>query len=401
MKINKPLLVISSFLFIITIATAQNNKCLKQCTFIERMKAAEEAISKQDWPLLHDHARILLLEEPDNIWVLYFYGLALTNMGQLPEGEKYLAAALKINPEHFWSNYLLFFNHLRQNKPSAVTLAAKVDKLLTPEIIKTNSADIKPFYSSYSALYERDGDRKNSRKVLQRALELFPKDPLFTSQLAYSYFRIDMKLWEKLSRESLNLVSPGERKALHVYQFPLRGNMIKVHQGNNETISHLGLINGYHFDFVMADDQGTYGKDETKKEGHYIFDQIVYAAADGVVYSVYDSSPDTEPMKNNSGYDSNIIVISHPDNEYSLYIHIKCKSALVKPGDIVKRGQPIAHVGSSGRFTDIPHLHFGVNRNGFSVETNLSGFELLKGKTWKNPGPCLLKKNDLIKTDWK
>jgi hypothetical protein len=198
-------------------------------------------------------------------------------------------------------------------------------------------------------------------------LENFPEDPVFTSQFAYSYFRIDMKLWEKLSRDSLNLVSPEERRTLHVYQLPLRGNIIKVHQGNNETISHLGLINGYHFDFVMTDGEGKYGKDETKKEGHYIFDQIVYAAADGVVYSVYDSSPDTEPMKNNSGYDSNIIVISHPDNEYSLYIHIKCKSALVKPGDIVKRGHPIAHVGSSGRFTDIPHLHFGINRNGFSV----------------------------------
>ena len=63
------------------------------------------------------------------------------------------------------------------------------------------------------------------------------------------------------------------------------------------------------------------------------------------------------------GY-GNVIKIKHADNYVSLYAH---QSRLkVKSGDIVKKGQVIGYVGSTGRSTG-PHLHFGLYKNGRAI----------------------------------
>jgi len=60
------------------------------------------------------------------------------------------------------------------------------------------------------------------------------------------------------------------------------------------------------------------------------------------------------------GY-GNVIKIRHADNYITLYAH---QSRLkVKIGEIVKTGQVIGYVGSTGRSTG-PHLHFGLYKNG-------------------------------------
>lgn len=59
------------------------------------------------------------------------------------------------------------------------------------------------------------------------------------------------------------------------------------------------------------------------------------------------------------GY-GNVIKIRHADNYITLYAH---QSRLkVKIGEIVKTGQVIGYVGSTGRSTG-PHLHFGLYKN--------------------------------------
>ena len=59
------------------------------------------------------------------------------------------------------------------------------------------------------------------------------------------------------------------------------------------------------------------------------------------------------------GY-GNVIKIRHADNYITLYAH---QSRLkVKIGEIVKKGQVIGYVGSTGRSTG-PHLHFGLYKN--------------------------------------
>ncbi len=61
----------------------------------------------------------------------------------------------------------------------------------------------------------------------------------------------------------------------------------------------------------------------------------------------------------------NLLEINHGDSFETRYAHNKIN--LVKAGDVVKKGQIIALVGSTGRST-APHVHFEVYKNGRVVD---------------------------------
>lgn len=79
----------------------------------------------------------------------------------------------------------------------------------------------------------------------------------------------------------------------------------------------------------------------------------VLAATSGIVIAAR-TSPDY----------GNVIDIDHGNGLVTRYGH--CLHLLVKVGDMVKRGQEIAQVGSTGRSTG-PHLHFEVRKDGAPV----------------------------------
>ncbi len=85
----------------------------------------------------------------------------------------------------------------------------------------------------------------------------------------------------------------------------------------------------------------------------------VLAAAGGTVIGIQDGFPDR--CREDCTTPPNLILIVHPDETASAYVHLKRGSILVKEGDVVSRGQKIAEVGSSGDSSD-PHLHFEVLR---------------------------------------
>lgn len=84
----------------------------------------------------------------------------------------------------------------------------------------------------------------------------------------------------------------------------------------------------------------------------------ILAAESGVVLTVT-----SHPQYGNS------VEIDHGKGLTTRYAH--ALRALVKPGDVVKRGQPIAEIGSTGRSTG-PHLHFEVLKDG--VQQNPIGY---------------------------
>jgi len=84
----------------------------------------------------------------------------------------------------------------------------------------------------------------------------------------------------------------------------------------------------------------------------------VLAAANGIVMYVNDDFHVGGPSIEYWHY-SNFIVIQHANSEYSRYDHLAHKSSKVQPGQYIKSGDVIAHVGMTG-FTYLPHLHFQV-----------------------------------------
>ena len=127
-----------------------------------------------------------------------------------------------------------------------------------------------------------------------------------------------------------------------VYQLPYApGSKHLVTQGYDGCFSHKGS-NRFAIDWKMP--EGT----------------LVYAARSGLVVKVKD---DSNTGGSNVKYDAfnNFVLIRHDDGTLGHYCHLKKGGCLVKPGQRVISGEPIAHSGNTG-FSSGPHLHFCVFR---------------------------------------
>ncbi|GAB4128577.1 MAG: M23 family metallopeptidase [Ignavibacteriales bacterium] len=134
----------------------------------------------------------------------------------------------------------------------------------------------------------------------------------------------------KISQEARSKV--GENKiAMYANGFirPVAGGRISGKFGNQRILN--GEKKNFHNGVDIALPTGT----------------PVYAMADGVVLLAADTFY----------YSGNNILIDHGDGLNSFYLHLQKK--FVKAGDIVKAGDKIGEVGSTGRSTGA-HLHWGV-----------------------------------------
>jgi murein DD-endopeptidase MepM/ murein hydrolase activator NlpD len=171
--------------------------------------------------------------------------------------------------------------------------------------------------------------------VTTEAFTLSPIDP--SVQWSYDY---------------TNHYKLGSHEAQHndatVYELPYApGLKFKVTQGYNGKYSHTGS-NQYAIDWQMP--EGT----------------LVCAARSGVVVRTKD---DSHKGGGSMSYDkfNNYILIRHADGTLAHYCHLQKDGNLVKPGQEVSAGDPIAHSGNTG-FSSGPHLHFCVfkTKNGRS-----------------------------------
>jgi murein DD-endopeptidase MepM/ murein hydrolase activator NlpD len=99
-------------------------------------------------------------------------------------------------------------------------------------------------------------------------------------------------------------------------------------------------------------DRGHYGIDYAGKIG-----SLIVAAADGYVIFAGFTSED--------GY---TVILSHGGGFLTTYKHNQ--NILKSVGELVKRGEPIALLGNSGRTSFGPHLHFEVWSNGKAQNPN-------------------------------
>lgn len=96
------------------------------------------------------------------------------------------------------------------------------------------------------------------------------------------------------------------------------------------------------------------------KNKHYAMD--IVAKTGTPVKSIADGTIIVSQWTADTGY---ILMVQHSDNFISVYKH---NGAMLKEqGDIVKSGEAIASVGSTGEFSTGPHLHFELWNNGYPV----------------------------------
>jgi murein DD-endopeptidase MepM/ murein hydrolase activator NlpD len=139
---------------------------------------------------------------------------------------------------------------------------------------------------------------------------------------------------------------PGARRAVQtndaIYLLPFRaGEAHKVLQGNFGKFSHYqGSQCEYAVDFEAP--VGT----------------TVCAARAGVVTGLRQDFTvgGVDPALKSA---ANYLIVKHADGTFAEYLHLDTNGALVRLGEKVAEGQPIAHSGNTG-YTQGPHLHFIV-----------------------------------------
>ena len=108
-------------------------------------------------------------------------------------------------------------------------------------------------------------------------------------------------------------------------------------------------------DLRIMRDGATYKGSRADAAAYFAYGKTVLSPAAGTIVEASDGEPDA-PIAEPAVTDGNHVLLKVSDAEYVYLCHFKPGSVLVKEGDRVKAGQPLAQVGTSGHSTE-PHLH--------------------------------------------
>lgn len=182
------------------------------------------------------------------------------------------------------------------------------------------------------------------RKVLTGDVKTvnFNKDSIINaasvdpSKFDFSASREDSLLRENVSREDKYNPLLGDTSIDYVLFAPVKGNITQVYN---------------------------------PKEKHYAVD--IATVKDTPVKAVADGTVIFSEWTAETGY---VIIIKHRNDLLSVYKH---NATLTKEqGELIKAGEVIGTVGSTGELTTGPHLHFELWRDGYPINpTNFIDFE--------------------------
>jgi len=174
-----------------------------------------------------------------------------------------------------------------------------------------------------------------------------------------------------------------DKPAPVTFRFPLQGAWYVAAGPSFHTQHRWGVQEEFAFDIIRVGTDGrSYRGTGARFSDYYAYGQPVLAAADGQVVAATDGAAEhPEAMRRPdetdqaymerlqadqakrlaeglAGVVGNYVTIAH-GGVYSTAAHLQPGSVLVKPGDLVKAGQVIGKLGSSGNSTE-PHLHWQV-----------------------------------------
>src|SRR5258708_1227286 len=125
----------------------------------------------------------------------------------------------------------------------------------------------------------------------------------------------------------------------------------------------------YAIDWKQISDGASFSGDGRDVGSYDSYGKAVLAVADGRVVTARDGLPDNIPGHGESFHPAvpitietvagNTITLDLSGGQFAYYMHLQPGSLRVKAGDPVRRGQVLAHIGSTGDARE-PHLHFEV-----------------------------------------
>lgn len=149
--------------------------------------------------------------------------------------------------------------------------------------------------------------------------------------------------------------------------FPFKNGTFYMMQGGSNRLSNLFHSTfskhgyGYAMDIAELNTFGNRAKGiySDKLTDYEIYNDTIYSPGEGKIIKLVDGVHDNAPgTLNTKQVHGNHIVIQNKN--YVIFMaHLKKGSYLVKQGQVVKRGQPLALLGNAG-FTVEPHLHLNI-----------------------------------------
>ena len=174
------------------------------------------------------------------------------------------------------------------------------------------------------------------------------------------------------------------------------------------------LTGRYAYDFDLIDEQGAlYRGDGMANEDWFGFGVPILAPADGTVVAIEAALADNDVGAPSFDFataarhdlrriNGNYVVLDHFTGEYSLLCHLMQNSVIVRPGQYVHQGQPIARMGNSGATTHI-HLHYEL-ADGYDmyhsegVPAYFRRFQRLRGSQAKQVDVGILDTGEIIES---
>ncbi len=189
-----------------------------------------------------------------------------------------------------------------------------------------------------------------------------------------------------------------------IIDLPFKGKWIASGAGASGLTNHHDRIRSqkYAIDIVKFSDNDKLFKNEgVANEDSYTFGAEIISPVNGKVVHIADSLPDKK-IQERDKLAGNHIIIQFQDTLFVALAHLKQKSIKVKQGDMVRTGDLLAQVGSSGN-TDFPHLHIHVQNSAvYDIETTRSypfrfrEFKRMRYIFWQNETNQFLLSNDIV-----
>jgi hypothetical protein len=142
------------------------------------------------------------------------------------------------------------------------------------------------------------------------------------------------------------------------------------------------LVEKYAVDWAILGDNGdTFSGDAKENASYFAYRRDILAVADGDIVSIKNDLPENVPGEppvvpiTVETLGGNYVVQDLGKGRFAFYAHLIPGSIAVKPGDRVRRGEVLGHLGNSGNSTE-PHLHFHLMDGPDPLRSNSVPFHL-------------------------